>query len=98
MVQGDGNLVVFRGYDFSDPNKKAIWSTGPNGSGGNYFLNVQPDGNLVLLQGTPFDIQGAVWSTGTGRTGDAGYYLMFDEQEKLCLKNRDGITIWSSAN
>lgn len=52
VLQGDGNLVVYRG-------KKAIWSSRTNGSKANKLV-LQRDGNLVL-----YKPRRAVWATHT---------------------------------
>ena len=94
MVQGDGNMVVFEGYGFDDPVKKAIWSSGSGGASGDYFINMQTDGNLVVVRGSALDPQGAVWSTGS--SSDANSYLDFDTDKMLVVRNGDGSIAWKA--
>ena len=51
-MQGDGNLVVYRG-------STALWHSHTNGNPG-AWLAVQTDGNLVVYAGTR-----PLWSSGT---------------------------------
>jgi hypothetical protein len=73
VMQGDGNLVVYRG---SDPNNNHgfVWGSVQVGryapSAGTYFAVMQGDGNLVVYRGSdPSDNHGFVW----GSVQDGGY-------------------------
>lgn len=62
-MQGDGNLVAYRGTHPKGTNDEAVWQSGSARSQGNYYVTLQDDENLVIYSGTgPLDNQGAIWS------------------------------------
>jgi len=72
ILQGDGNLVLYRTAD-----NYVMWTTDTNGSGANYLF-FQLDGNLVLTQTT--DPSTVVWASNIyadGQTQPNGYPNMY---------------------
>lgn len=78
LIQGDGNVVAYRGTGFDDPSKQAYWASGVSGNAGQYFLAFQGDGNLVAYSGSPLNVGGAIWSSNSA-TGVGDYVFKFDE-------------------
>ena len=94
MVQGDGNMIVFEGYGRNDPNKRSLWSTGPAGQSGYYFLKCQNDGNLVVQYGAKEGDGPNVWSSGSRASIEAS--LSFDDQLRLIIRQVDGTIVWTA--
>ena len=69
-----------------------------------YKLIVQADGNLVLYKipshaiGTPgpLDSTHAIWASQTWQKGTGPYSLVMQEDNNLCLCDRDGNCTWAS--
>jgi hypothetical protein len=62
ILQGDGNLVLYKGTGTGDQGG-AIWNSRTQGHN-SVFLIMQDDGNLVLYKGTgPVDQGGAIWNS-----------------------------------
>lgn len=93
-MQGDGNLVVYRGNLPPSPGN-ALWSSGtwaPNGASA--YLTVQTDGNAVIYLSSS-----ALWSTRTGGSGCGTFSKSFGMGSAsgaftaaMCW---DGRTAWS---
>lgn len=85
VLQGDGNLCVFRGDSPSASYKTGLWHTGITAGGGKFFLILQTDGNLVVYKGTgPGDNKGLLW--GSQRTASGGeFFLILQEDGNLCV-------------
>jgi hypothetical protein len=81
VMQGDGNLVVYRGSE-------AQWATWTNG-GSDRRLVMQSDGNLVIYDAT----NRALWNTQTG--GNAGAVLNLQDDGNVVLYSPGGRAIWS---
>ena len=65
IMQGDGNLVVYRGAGPND-HHGALWASDKVAPAGDFYAIMQADGNLVVYKGTgPNDNRGALWASGT---------------------------------
>lgn len=84
IMQGDGNLVLYR-----QDNGTALWASNT----GNTPVNVaimQPDGNFVC-----YDAAGkAYWATGTWI--DPGSYVVLQDDGNLVLYGPNGGALWAS--
>ncbi|RSM34834.1 hypothetical protein DMA12_46630 [Amycolatopsis balhimycina DSM 5908] len=84
IMQGDGNLVLYR-TDDGNP----LWASGTAGTPASYAI-MQGDGNLVVYDsaGTPF------WSSATG--GNPGAFLVIQDDGNLVVYGVDGAALWAS--
>lgn len=63
ILQGDGNLVVYRGTGPAD-NHGLLWNSQRTGAGGEFFLILQDDGNLCVYAGTdPGNARQLIWDS-----------------------------------
>ncbi|WP_405494929.1 hypothetical protein [Nocardia sp. NBC_00511] len=68
ILQGDGNLCLYRGADPSQ-NQGGIWCSNTSGHS-QVFAIMQGDGNFVIYKGTgPGNNQGYLWGTGAHSGG-----------------------------
>lgn len=82
VVQGDGNLVVYKG-------SSAIWSSKTNGQAPREFA-IQGDGNLVLYRTDGR----AVWASNTAGKSIRG--LVMQDDGNLVLYATNGSAVWAS--
>ncbi|MFJ7276588.1 hypothetical protein [Kitasatospora sp. NPDC098663] len=78
IMQPDGNLVVYRGYN--TPNPLAVWNSGTHVNHCGYKAVMQSDGNLVVYSASG----GVCWSSGTN--GHPG--------ARLVVKRLGGVAIY----
>lgn len=64
MLQGDCNLVVFKGASY-DTREEIIWAAGASAESNGCFLNYQEDGNLVIRKGTAQQVGDVIWASQT---------------------------------
>lgn len=83
IMQGDGNLVLYRSADH-----KPLWATGTNGTGATY-AEMQTDGNLVVYDPN----RHAFWATGTN--GHPGASLTLEDTGDIVV-GENGQTLWHS--
>jgi hypothetical protein len=83
VLQGDGNLVLYRQSDMTP-----LWASQTNGRVVNEAV-MQGDGNFVLYG--PF---GPVWATGTD--GNPGAFLIVQNDGNVVIYNSSGTPIWST--
>jgi len=84
VMQTDGNLVVYWGYQANFP----LWATNTNGLPVTQAV-MQTDGNFVLYAGSQ-----PVWATGTN--GNPGAYLVLQADGDLIVFNASDAPIWRS--
>src|SRR5437764_2463740 len=84
IMQGDGNLVLYRTDD-----GKALWASGTGGTPASYTI-MQGDGNLVVYDsgGTPF------WASSTD--GNPGAFLVVQDDGNLVVYGAAGAALWAS--
>lgn len=83
VMQGDGNLVLYR-----TDNNQALWASNTWNTATNHAV-MQGDGNFV-----GYDSSGrAHWATGTN--GHAGAYVVLQDDGNLVVYN-SGVALWAS--
>lgn len=90
VVQGDGNVVVYRSACVGDP-KCHTWATGTNGQTSNPLFVMQADGNLVLYNGM-LDPAKALWNIGPAAVAE--YLLIMQDDGNLVVYSRSR-PVWS---
>lgn len=84
IMQGDGNLVLYRTDD-----GKPLWASNTAGTPASYAI-MQGDGNLVV-----YDADGApYWATSTN--GNPGAFLVVQDDGNLVIYSVDGAALWAS--
>jgi hypothetical protein len=98
IMQGDGNLVVYKGSGPAD-NMGFLWGIGAH-AGSKFFAIQQSDGNFVVYKGSgPADNQG--WQWGTQKTAGGGKFILVVQGDgNLCSYSgdqpSDGGRLWCS--
>lgn len=87
VMQGDGNLVVYRSNCIGQP-ACAVWNSQTAG-GGASFMAIQEDGNLVVYRGTPEANGGPAWNSQTPGA-KANYFLALQDDENLVVYRGTG--------
>jgi hypothetical protein len=84
IMQGDGNLVLYRQDD-----GVALWSTGTWNTPANHAI-MQTDGNFVVYDATGK----AYWATGTWT--DPGSYVVLQDDGNFVLYGPNGGALWAT--
>jgi len=89
IMQGDGNLCVYKGSSPGD-NQGIMWASNSDKGQGNYFLLMQGDGNLCVYKGSsPGDNHGIVWASNSNK-GQGNYFLLMQEDGNFCVYKGTG--------
>lgn len=91
VMQGDGNLVIYRTTSASS--REVVWHTNTPQQDGAYLVN-QGDGNLVIYKPYLNGQRVAIWQSGTGGRGTTRM-IMQDDQNLVLINNSSGQPIWS---
>lgn len=83
VMQGDGNLVLYRARG-----GEALWASNTVGTGANRAI-MQDDGNFVL-----YSNQGAVWATGSD--GNPGAMIQIQDDANLVVYSAAGGVLWAT--
>ncbi len=95
VMQGDGNLVVYRGMRFIE--KNAVWASNTGGRPlGLYIAVMQADGNLVIYQGENFISEHAIWATHTHGSPGTDFTAQVADDGTLYIENKQGTILWTS--
>ena len=87
VMQGDGNLVIYKYNYLTKATEGALWATGTNPSS-NAKATFQGDGNLVIYSGG-----NPLWATGTNPNGSV---LKLQDDGDLVIYNSSGNALWTS--
>lgn len=89
VMQGDGNLVLYRNGTTAQPSPQALWASGTNGQPVTYAI-LQSDGNFVC-----YTAGGAApWSSQTN--GNPGAYLALEDDGNLVIYSAANVALWAT--
>jgi hypothetical protein len=83
IMQGDGNLVVYRTECGIRP-ECATWQSATSRETGKYVLAMQSNGNLVIYSGTRGALGGGIWNSHTD-WGHGEYWLVLQDDGNLVV-------------
>ena len=95
VMQGDGNLCVYRGSSPSD-NRGFLWGALKESQpGGQFFAVMQSDGNLCVYKGTgPADNRGFLWGALNESQPDGQFVTVMQDDGNLCVYKAGGGGVW----